>query len=53
MKYGMNVYYRFLLLFQCLPLSAVISTAYGDIFACHGGISPHLLYLEDIELLER
>ena len=34
-KYGMNVYYRFLLLFQVMPLCAVISTAYGEIFACH------------------
>eukprot|EP01041_Mallomonas_annulata_P007631 gene7631-15618_t len=52
-KYGLNVYYQFLLLFQCLPLAAVISTAYGDIFACHGGISPQLQYLEDIDKLER
>lgn len=39
-KYGVNVYYRFLLTFQTMPLAAVISTAYGDIFACHGGLSP-------------
>ena len=49
----MNVYYRFLLMFQCLPLAAVVSTAYGDIFACHGGISPHLLSVEDIDRLDR
>ena len=53
MKYGVNVYYRFLLLFQSLSLAAVISTEYGDIFACHGGISPQLQYISDIEKLDR
>lgn len=53
MKYGVNVYYRFLLLFQTMPLAAVISTAYGDIFACHGGLSPSFKTLEDIDKLDR
>jgi diadenosine tetraphosphatase ApaH/serine/threonine PP2A family protein phosphatase len=53
MKYGVNVYYRFLLLFQTMPLAAVISTAYGDIFACHGGLSPTIKTLENIENLHR
>jgi diadenosine tetraphosphatase ApaH/serine/threonine PP2A family protein phosphatase len=52
-KYGVNVYYKFLLCFQTMPLAAVISTAYGDIFACHGGISPSLKTLEDIDRIDR
>lgn len=53
MKYGINLYYSFLLLFQTMPLAAVISTAFGDIFACHGGLSPHLQTLDDIEAIDR
>jgi diadenosine tetraphosphatase ApaH/serine/threonine PP2A family protein phosphatase len=52
-KYGVNVYYRFLLTFQTMPLAAVISTAYGDIFACHGGLSPLFQTLEDIQRINR
>jgi Calcineurin-like phosphoesterase/RING-type zinc-finger len=52
-KYGVNVYYRFLLTFQTMPLAAVISTAYGDIFACHGGLSPLWKTLEDIQKINR
>ena len=52
-KYGVAVYYNFLLMFQTMPLAAVISTDYGNIFACHGGISPSLNLLEDIENLDR
>lgn len=52
-KYGINVYYRALLVFQTMPLAAVVSTAFGDIFACHGGLSPKLLTLEDIDNIDR
>lgn len=52
-KYGVNVYYRFLLLFQTMPLAAVISTNYGNIFACHGGLSPDFKTIEDIERIDR
>eukprot|EP01038_Epipyxis_sp_PR26KG_P004916 gene4916-6879_t len=53
MKYGVNIYYSFLLLFQTMPLAAVISTAFGDIYACHGGLSPNLKTLDDIEAIDR
>jgi diadenosine tetraphosphatase ApaH/serine/threonine PP2A family protein phosphatase len=53
MKYGVQVYYRFLLLFQTLPLAAVVSTAYGDMFACHGGLSPSIQTLEELEQIDR
>jgi serine/threonine-protein phosphatase 2B catalytic subunit len=36
-KLGLPAYYRFLLAFECMPLSAVIETNYGRIFAAHGG----------------
>lgn len=52
-KYGVAVYYNFLLMFQTMPLGAIISTEYGNIFACHGGISPSLTLLEEIENLDR
>ena len=53
MKYGINVYYSFSIMFQTMPLAAVISTAYGDIFACHGGLSPSLKTLDDIDKIDR
>jgi serine/threonine-protein phosphatase 2B catalytic subunit len=53
MKYGVQVYYLLLQLFQTLPLAAIISTDYGNIFACHGGLSPHLPTIASIEALNR
>lgn len=53
MKYGVNIYYSFLLLFQTMPLGAIITTAFGDIYACHGGLSPWLTTIEEIESLDR
>jgi diadenosine tetraphosphatase ApaH/serine/threonine PP2A family protein phosphatase len=53
MKYGVQVYYSFLLLFQSLPLAAVISTSYGQLFACHGGLSPTVETLEDLSKIDR
>jgi serine/threonine-protein phosphatase 2B catalytic subunit len=53
MKYGVSVYYKFLLMFQTMPLAAVISTAYGDIFACHGGLSPSFKTLDEISNIDR
>ena len=52
-KYGVNVYYRFLLAFQTMPLAAVVTTSYGDIFACHGGLSPLWSTLADINKINR
>jgi diadenosine tetraphosphatase ApaH/serine/threonine PP2A family protein phosphatase len=53
MKYGVQVYYSFLLLFQSLPLAAVITTSYGQLFACHGGLSPTIDTLEDLSKIDR
>ncbi|CAN0043368.1 unnamed protein product [Ectocarpus sp. 6 AP-2014] len=53
MKYGLTVYYRFLLAFQTMPICALIETSIGRIFACHGGISPDIRHLSDIEEIDR
>eukprot|EP00903_Cladosiphon_okamuranus_P010281 g9733.t1 len=53
MKYGLTVYYRFLLAFQTMPICALIATNLGRIFACHGGISPDIKHLSDIEEIDR
>jgi serine/threonine-protein phosphatase 2B catalytic subunit len=47
------VYYRFILCFECLPLCALIQTSYGRLFACHGGISPDIRTLDQIEAIDR
>ncbi|CAM9189634.1 unnamed protein product, partial [Laminaria digitata] len=52
-KYGLTVYYRFLLAFQTMPICALIATSIGRIFACHGGISPHIKHLSEIEDIDR
>jgi serine/threonine-protein phosphatase 2B catalytic subunit len=49
----MPVYYNFLTMFQTMPLAAIVETAYGNIFACHGGLSPTLLDVEDIQRMNR
>jgi serine/threonine-protein phosphatase 2B catalytic subunit len=52
-KYGLTVYYRFLKCFERMPLCAVVSSQQGRYFCCHGGISPELEYVEQINSLER
>ena len=52
-KYGLPVYYRFLLVFESLPLCAVVETDYGRLFACHGGISPEIQSLAEIQRIDR
>mmetsp|Transcript_11478 Transcript_11478/g.42852 ORF Transcript_11478/g.42852 Transcript_11478/m.42852 type:complete len:993 (-) Transcript_11478:453-3431(-) len=52
-KYGDILYYRFVLLFQTMPLCATVNTHYGKMFAVHGGISPDLQDLRQIEELNR
>ena len=49
-NYDVEVYDNFMETFDQLPISAVISSKY---LAMHGGISPHLRYLKDIESVDR
>lgn len=48
-KYGGIVYQRFLKCFQSLPLAARIHTEFGTFLALHGGLSPDIRYVEDIQ----
>jgi diadenosine tetraphosphatase ApaH/serine/threonine PP2A family protein phosphatase len=41
-KYGLSLYYRFLLCFQCLPLACRVATPHGDVLCLHGGLSPEV-----------
>ena len=52
-EYGSIIYNRFVLCFQCIPLCATVDTAEGKVFAVHGGISPDLRTLKDIDDLDR
>ena len=49
-KYDSSVYELFLRAFNMLPLAAVID---GAIFCVHGGLSPDLVNLADIDALDR
>ena len=52
-KYGLPVYYRFLLCFQTMPIGALVHTDYGTMLALHGGLSPKIARLEQLEELDR
>ncbi|DAZ98280.1 TPA: hypothetical protein N0F65_008965 [Lagenidium giganteum] len=52
-KYSISVYYHFLSCFQSMPISALIKTPRGNIFCVHGGLSPDLVSIHDIESIDR
>ncbi|KAG5187601.1 Metallo-dependent phosphatase-like protein [Tribonema minus] len=52
-KYGLTVYYQFLRCFQALPIAALIRTKIGRIFAAHGGISPDIKTLDELNRIDR
>ncbi|DBA04526.1 TPA: hypothetical protein N0F65_011074 [Lagenidium giganteum] len=47
-KYGAIVYNRAIQAFESMPLAAVLETARGRFLAVHGGISPDLKRIDDI-----
>lgn len=49
-KYDQEIYERFMGLFDNLPLAAVLNDSY---FAVHGGISPDLKSISDINKVDR
>ena len=49
-KYDSDLYDLVMDVFDCLPLACVAQEKY---FAMHGGISPDLKYLSDIDKLDR
>ncbi|TMW57082.1 hypothetical protein Poli38472_003007 [Pythium oligandrum] len=52
-KYGISAYYHFLSCFQSMPIAALIKTPRGDIFCVHGGLSPDILNVHDVESIDR
>jgi len=52
-KYGDVVYQMFMECFDCLPLAALITNDMGTFLAVHGGLSPHIDYVEDIMEIDR
>ncbi|KAL7721904.1 Cullin [Entamoeba marina] len=53
-KYNIKIYESFCDLFNLLPLAALLSSPYfGDFFLCHGGISPYLRLVEEINQIDR
>eukprot|EP01029_Cantina_marsupialis_P027095 TRINITY_DN744_c0_g1_i1.p1 TRINITY_DN744_c0_g1~~TRINITY_DN744_c0_g1_i1.p1 ORF type:complete len:519 (-),score=104.47 TRINITY_DN744_c0_g1_i1:99-1655(-) len=47
---GLNVWSTFMMTFDCLPIAAVIK---DDIFCVHGGLSPSIQFVEQIEMIDR
>eukprot|EP00727_Mastigamoeba_balamuthi_P007534 m51a1_g3400 putative rna-binding protein 39-like (836) ;mRNA; f:542121-545641 len=53
-KYSVAVYHEFQLLFDSLPLAAVVNnTPFGGCFCAHGGISPCMSKVTDINDINR
>jgi len=52
-KYDEDVYEAFMDCFDCLPIAARLVTKQGVYFACHGGLSPHLAMIDDIQRVDR
>ncbi|TMW56800.1 hypothetical protein Poli38472_006810 [Pythium oligandrum] len=47
-KYGLVVYNRMVKCFESLPLAAKVETSYGTFLAVHGGLSPTIEYIDEI-----
>lgn len=52
-KYGRTIFHRFLNCFQAMPIAAIVPTSVGRFFCCHGGISPNVQNLKDVEAFPR
>jgi len=49
----MEVYDTFMECFDTLPLAATVETSFGTLLCMHGGLSPEVDNLEDIQLIDR
>ncbi|GLE01282.1 hypothetical protein PINS_up010112 [Pythium insidiosum] len=47
-KYGLAVYNRTIKCFEAMPLAARLTTSYGTFLAVHGGLSPNIQFVEEI-----
>lgn len=52
-KYDRDIYNRFIDLFCHMPLCVVVHRPIGDFFLCHGGISPKLHYINQVNRIDR
>ncbi|EMH74210.1 calcineurin catalytic subunit A, putative [Entamoeba histolytica HM-1:IMSS-B] len=52
-KYNINIYYEFCESFDYLPLGVIIKRKIGKFFCCHGGISPEIKKIEEINEINR
>uniref|UniRef100_A0A7S4UPU1 Serine/threonine-protein phosphatase n=1 Tax=Paramoeba aestuarina TaxID=180227 RepID=A0A7S4UPU1_9EUKA len=52
-KYNREVYAMLMDLFDYLPLASVVTNKQGRFFCLHGGLSPSLQYIEEIDRIHR
>ncbi|KAG5177649.1 Metallo-dependent phosphatase-like protein [Tribonema minus] len=52
-KYGLPVYYRFVRVFEELPLAALVTNDHGRYLCAHGGLSPELATIDAVDALDR
>ncbi|ELP90764.1 serine/threonine protein phosphatase 2B catalytic subunit gamma isoform, putative [Entamoeba invadens IP1] len=52
-KYDLEVYNMFMNVFDCLPIAAIVSRTTGDFFCSHGGISPSISDVSQLDELDR
>ncbi|ELP84995.1 serine/threonine protein phosphatase 2B catalytic subunit gamma isoform, putative [Entamoeba invadens IP1] len=52
-KYGDQIYNEVMKTFDCLPICALLHSELGKFFCVHGGISPNLNSLQDINKFNR
>ncbi|EDR27243.1 serine/threonine protein phosphatase 2B catalytic subunit gamma isoform, putative [Entamoeba dispar SAW760] len=53
MKYSLILYRQFCSLFDSLPLVCIVHRDIGDFFCCHGGISPDMTSINQINSIDR
>ncbi|ELP93223.1 serine/threonine protein phosphatase 2B catalytic subunit A1, putative [Entamoeba invadens IP1] len=52
-KYNSTIYNEFIELFKTLPLCVLLSLSLGNFFLCHGGISPSLQFIDQLQQINR
>lgn len=52
-KYDAEIYDAIMNVFDCFPIAALVTNAQGTFFCTHGGLSPDIMQLDDIEDVDR